>query len=575
MLNTKAFNRGAAIALIYLVFGASWILLTDQYASSTSINVLEFTEVQIFKGLAFVVLSTLIIFATTLGLHRRLVQREEQIQTLFKNDRIALIVTNRQGEITDVSPNIIALIGYSAAELKGRMFTDLLVEDTAALLMQQYDSPADDYSQFEVEGDLIHSDGYTVPLAFKGTIKWKGKGQVSYTSVVAESLADKKHAEAQKIAQQRFMETTLMHLPLGVSVHRLDTGERTLINPTFEAVYGWSADELTDVDTFFNKVYPDPKYREEIKSRILADIDSGDPNRMEWKDIRVTGKDGSQRIVYAKNIPVFEQGLMISTVYDTTAVYYAHQQLLTNKEELEHVNRELKRSNKELEEFAYVASHDLQEPLRMVAQFTKMLERKFSERIDPESSRYIHFAVDGAQRMQIMLNDLLQYSRVSTQPGELQIIEASTIVQRACEMLSLRIESAGASIRCHQLPKVSCIPSLLERLFINLFDNSLKYCSTVPPEIEVSSETKNGFHEFSVQDNGIGIDGTFAEKIFIIFQRLHNRSEYDGTGIGLAVCKRIVERHQGAIWLEKNELNQGGACFKFTLPEVVTAKPLQ
>lgn len=228
-------------------------------------------------------------------------------------------------------------------------------------------------------------------------------------------------------------------------------------------------------------------------------------------------------------------------------------------------NEKLKHSNEELEQFAYIASHDLQEPLRMVSSYSQLLAKKYLGQLDEKADMYIHYAVDGALRMQHLINDLLEFSRVTTRGEEFLMADSHDILGRALLSLKQKIDECGALIVNGDLPKIKVDAIQIERVFLNLISNAIKFRKKdQKPIIEVSCERKGNYWEFAVKDNGIGIDQKFKEVIFIIFQRLHSRKEYVGTGIGLAVCKRIINRHKGNIWLESN-LGEGSTFF-FTIP---------
>ena len=237
---------------------------------------------------------------------------------------------------------------------------------------------------------------------------------------------------------------------------------------------------------------------------------------------------------------------------------------LTKKEsELEQRADSLIRSNAELEQFAYVASHDLQEPLRMVASYLQLLERRYKGKLDSNADEFIGFAVDGAVRMQNLINDLLSYSRVSTRGKPFEQIDCLVALERVLSNLKIVIEETETKITNEALPTVSADPNQLVQLFQNLIANAIKFRSEEPPEIQIKAKHQNDGWLFSFSDNGIGLDMQHAERIFLIFQRLHSKGEYPGTGIGLAVCKRIVERHNGRIWVV-SELGKG-ATFYFTI----------
>ena len=231
---------------------------------------------------------------------------------------------------------------------------------------------------------------------------------------------------------------------------------------------------------------------------------------------------------------------------------------------------ELQRSNAELEQFAYVASHDLQEPLRKITSFCQALEQRYQGQLDERADQYIHFAVDGAKRMQVLINDLLAFSRVG-RGQRLEQIDATDLVTGAQSSLSQMLDAAGATITVSALPTVRGDRALLESVFQNLIVNAVKFRGPEPPAIRIEAGRRDGYSEFSCADNGIGIEPEYAERIFVIFQRLHSKEAYPGTGIGLAMCRKIVEHHGGRIWVDTDYL--GGTCIRFTLPITEESKP--
>ena len=245
------------------------------------------------------------------------------------------------------------------------------------------------------------------------------------------------------------------------------------------------------------------------------------------------------------------------------------------QQQVEEQARELRRSNQELEQFAYVASHDLQEPLRKVASFCQLLERRYRGQLDERADQYIAFAVDGAKRMQVLINDLLAFSRVGRTAGPTTEVELDACLAQALRVLEARIEETGAQVSADPLPVVRGEASLLTQLFQNLVGNALKFRrEEQAPRVHIGVRAGSEEHEFSCADNGIGIEPQYAEKIFVIFQRLHGKEEYGGTGIGLALCRKIVEYHGGRIWLDTSA--EGGTTFRWTLPRVqVTVDPAE
>jgi light-regulated signal transduction histidine kinase (bacteriophytochrome) len=234
------------------------------------------------------------------------------------------------------------------------------------------------------------------------------------------------------------------------------------------------------------------------------------------------------------------------------------------REERNQSLEELARSNRDLEQFAYVASHDLQEPLRMIATYTQLLAERYRGKLDENADKYIHYAVDGALRMQSLIQDLLMFSRLGRPGTNLQETDCGAIVATAMKNLEVAIQESGARIIYNNLPTVIADGSQLLQVFQNLIGNAVKFRGSEPAVIRVSAERTMKEWVFSVADNGIGIAPEHAEAVFVIFRRLHTRAEYPGSGIGLAICKKIIEQHGGRIWVE-SRLGEG-STFQFTLP---------
>ncbi|MDM8549044.1 response regulator [Desulfobacterales bacterium HSG2] len=225
---------------------------------------------------------------------------------------------------------------------------------------------------------------------------------------------------------------------------------------------------------------------------------------------------------------------------------------------------ELERSNRDLEQFAHVVSHDLQEPLRMVSSYVQLLERRYKGKLDADADDFIAFAVDGATRMRTLLKEILAFSRVGTRGKLFGPVETEDILEQTLANLSVSIRESGAEVTHDALPSVIADASQLTRVFQNLISNAIKFRGEEPPRIHITAEKKEGERIFSFKDNGIGIAPEHSDRIFVIFQRLHTRDKYPGTGMGLAICKRIVERHGGRLWVESRE--GAGSLFCFTIP---------
>ncbi len=236
-----------------------------------------------------------------------------------------------------------------------------------------------------------------------------------------------------------------------------------------------------------------------------------------------------------------------------------------SEQERERLITELQRSNKELQQFAYIASHDLQEPLRTVSSYVDLLAMKYKGKLDQNADKYISFAVEGANRMSELINDLLAFSRVATQASSFNRVQVGEVLERALGNLRKTISESGAAITMDAMPEAKGDYTQLVQLFQNLVGNAVKFRKKdVQLRIHISAQRKGNEWVFGVHDNGIGIEPRFSERIFVIFQRLHTREEYPGTGVGLSICRRIVERHGGRIWVESKPGE--GSSFYFTLP---------
>lgn len=237
------------------------------------------------------------------------------------------------------------------------------------------------------------------------------------------------------------------------------------------------------------------------------------------------------------------------------------------REENRRNHEELARSNRDLEQFAYAASHDLQEPLRMMAAYTQLLEEKYHGKLDEEAEKYTRYIIEGAIRMQALVEALLAFSRVGRQRMELQTTDCNLVVEMACKNLEAAIKESGAAIEHDRLPAVVADPSLLLQVFQNLVGNAIKFRGPEAPLIRISAEKQDREWAFAVADNGIGVAAEHSQAIFALFRRLHTHRAYPGSGIGLSICKKILEQHGGKIWVQPNPGQ--GSIFKFTLPVLI------
>jgi len=291
-------------------------------------------------------------------------------------------------------------------------------------------------------------------------------------------------------------------------------------------------------------------------------------------------KDGKEHSseVYEENLggyfivtvsPIYdEKGKVMGSVHvarDITKRREMEDNLKIALSDKKNLIEELKRSNKELEQFAYMASHDLQEPLRMVTSFVKLLEKRYKGQLESDADEYIYYAVDGAERMQKLITDLLTYSRITSKVEAFELVNIESVLDKSILNLTVSIKENNARITYDALPTIMVDPSQFTQLFQNLLGNAIKFRAEDAPEIHVKAEDNGNEWIFQVIDNGIGIDSQHKDLIFEVFQRLYEKNEYPGTGIGLSMCKKIVERHNGDIWVE-SELGKGSK-FCFTIPK--------
>jgi light-regulated signal transduction histidine kinase (bacteriophytochrome) len=246
-----------------------------------------------------------------------------------------------------------------------------------------------------------------------------------------------------------------------------------------------------------------------------------------------------------------------------TSLKLIHNQYKTIELELKELEAEIVKIEKESQHFAYAASHDLQEPLRMVTSYLQILSSRYKDKLDPEAVEFIGYALDGSSRMKNLISGLLEFSRLNN-ITDLKKMNTNATLSSVLENLSFHIKESNAEIKSDDLPELTADPNLIAKLFQHLISNAIKFKNTDPLQIKISVEKTNDSYRFAIKDNGIGIPKEYFEKIFIIFQRLHAKNKYPGTGIGLALCKKIVEQHGGTMWVE-SEVDKG-ATFYFTIP---------
>ncbi|HVW62929.1 MAG TPA: ATP-binding protein [Puia sp.] len=361
-------------------------------------------------------------------------------------------------------------------------------------------------------------------------------------------------------ASEEKYKTLFYKSPLPKWIYDQDTLQFLEVNEAAIRHYGYTQEE------FRNMTIKDIRPPEDIP-RLIEDVEGvrNAPGTYTDGGWRHTKKNGEIIQVELTALPVEYERRKARMVIINDITERKRSELMTGKLNLDLQNRarELAASNAELERFAYIASHDLQEPLRMVSSFLQLLQKKYQGQLDDKATQYIHYAVDGAERMKTLILDLLEYSRVGSGKTSFAAVDMDGVMKEVGDIFREKIIAAHAQVDIGPLPGAFGDRVQLVQLMQNLVGNALKYHSEEPPVIRVRGKVIPGGCQYCVQDNGIGIDPMFFDKIFIIFQRLHNKSDYSGTGIGLAICKKIVERHGGNIWVE-SEPGKGSSFF-FTI----------
>jgi PAS domain S-box-containing protein len=487
-----------------------------------------------------------------------LAQMEGRYRGLLEAAPDAMVVVNQGGEIVLLNLRAEKQFGYPRDELLGQPVKNIIPEGFAERLI------ADDLRSAEealaqqigtgIELTGRRRDGSEFPIELMLSPLASAEG-ILVTAAIRD-ISIRKAAE-QHLAQMEGRYRGLLEAAPDAMVVVNQGGEIVLLNLRAETQFGYPRDELLGqpVKNIIPEGFAERLIADDLRSAeeaLAQQIGTG---------IELTGqrKDGSEFPIELMLSPLASaEGILVTAAIRDISIRKAAERRLAEKVQ------ELNRSNDELGQFAYIASHDLQEPLRMVASYTQLLSRRYKGKLDSDADEFIAFAVDGANRMQRLIQDLLTYSRVGTKGDELIDTSSEEALQQALTNLQGVIEDSGALVTHDPLPPVRADATLLVQLFQNLVGNAIKYQNLGIPRVHVSAvrNTKKGW-EFSVKDNGIGIDPKYFERIFGMFQRLHKREEFVGTGIGLAICKKIVERHGGSISVQSQPGQ--GSTFKFPL----------
>jgi two-component system, chemotaxis family, sensor kinase Cph1 len=361
-----------------------------------------------------------------------------------------------------------------------------------------------------------------------------------------------------RAAEPRLVTALMKSLDQHVGVTCTDaTGDITFVNEAFCRISGYTPTELLGHNHRLLRADHHPR---DFFAELWRTIARGEV----WRgEITNRAKDGSEYWVIAIVAPIADGALLgASYVALYTDITQQKRQALA---ELERSRTELARCHEELQQYAYVASHDLQEPLRAIVGCGQLLRQEYAEATSDATARQLlDHMIDGGQRLQQLVLALLAYSRVASCSWRRVPSSAQSALQQAIERLDASIQASAATIEAHDLPTVSCDPQQLILLFQNLLENAIKYRAVAPPVIRISAELDGDHWRFSVADNGIGIERQYSERVFVLFQRLHARGKYPGSGVGLTICRKIVEQHGGKIWVESEKTR--GTTFHFTLP---------
>jgi len=489
---------------------------------------------------------------------RHLARMEGRYRGLLEAAPDAMVVVNQGGGIVLLNVQAEKQFGYHRDELVGQRVKNIIPEGFAERLIADGLRSAEDAraqrigTGIELTGRRKNGSEFPIEIMLSPLESAEG---ILVTAAI-RNISVRKDAE-KHLAQVEGRYRGLLEAAPDAMVVVNPSGEIVLLNVQAEKQFGYRRDEL--VGQKVKNIIP-----EGFAERLIADGLRSAEDALAQQigtGIELNGrrKDGSQFPIELMLSPLEStEGILVTAaIRDITTRKKSEANLLQKVEELN-------RSNEELGQFAYIASHDLQEPLRMVASYTQLLSRRYKGKLDPDADEFIAFAVDGASRMQRLIQDLLAYSRVGTKGQDLLSTSSEDAFQRSLINLRGAIEDSGALVTHDSLPSVLADEMQLVQLFQNLVGNAIKYQNPGIPRIHVSA-TQNGQNKwiFSVRDNGLGIDPQYFERIFGMFQRLHKREEFAGTGIGLAICKKIVERHGGSISVESQPGR--GSTFRFGL----------
>jgi PAS domain S-box-containing protein len=489
-------------------------------------------------------------------------QRQQKIlnglQKVLSASSDLLAVVNEKGEFVMLSDTSIELFGYTPKEMMSKNFIDFVTEEDKEVSLKIAKEIIEGRSIKEFTNHIIRKDGSVMPLIWSS--EWVPEDSMMYC--IARNATQKVRTEKELLQSQARLAHAQELAHIGSWDWDVENNHWSCSDEMYRLL-GLPKEYPGDIQDYFLKaIHPDDWPEVDIQRKQL--LASGNSFETEH---RIVKSDSKVRYVHIKvevagrknGQPLFISG----TMQDITERKLAELKLQELNEMLAKRANELKESNAQLERFAYIASHDLQEPLRMVTSFLGLLEKRINAQLDETSKTYMHFAVDGADRMKGLINDLLEYSRIDNEKLHYTRVDLNEVIKTVLQTFDSQLKETGAEVDYPSMPVVRGNKVQLNQLFQNLVGNSLKYKSENNPVIEMGYEETDYEWKFFIKDNGIGIDPKFHEKVFVIFQRLHNRDKYSGTGIGLAISKKIVEHHGGRIWLTSTPGD--GTTFHFTI----------
>jgi PAS domain S-box-containing protein len=477
-----------------------------------------------------------------------------KLSAIVESSEDAIIGKSLDGTITSWNAGAERIYGYSAAEAIGKPITILIPPGQPDELPQFIGKIRRGEAVEHYETERLRKTGERLQISLTLSPVKDAAGVIVGISAIGHDITERKRTEetlrASEIRYRRLFEAARD----GILILDAGTGIIAEVNPFLIKMLGYSH------EVFLGKKVWELGFFKDIvaNQNKFAELQQKEYVRYEGLPLE-TGDGRRIEVEFVSNVYLVNRQKVIQcNIRDITERKRAEEKIKRTLADLEH-------SNKELEQFAYVASHDLQEPLRMVSSYTQLLAQRYEGQLDDKAKKYIHYAVDGAIRMQTLINDLLAYSRVGTRGQPLAPTDSHAALGEAMRNLATLVEETRAIITNDDLPTVRADASQFNLVFQNLLSNAIKFRGQDLPRIHVSALDRDGEWVFAVRDNGIGIEPQHAERVFVLFQRLHTQAEHPGTGIGLAVCKRIVERHGGRIWFESEPGK--GSTFFFTVPK--------